>query len=305
LKEKPMPLELLTQKSFYDDRPYRFLQMMVVNQDIREWYSKFVLKATSARSYHEIVGEDQAPLNFADSKIAIDFSRHHLTHLDPVVFPDDTLPPELFLDFDVWIREFAKNVRDMKSENELVEGGHTPGLEAQTDYYMKDGTRRAIPVRVQDYDPSKARFLVENREMGIETWRSRLYIRLPGDKREDQEAHKIEVMRRKAETLHYLRLHRLICGEMTKRYSYLKLSKEVLAKIHARIAVDLSRYNPDSVRKVILQIEALYVFAVLKATLSSQKLDPFIKGLLRKYKIPLETPALGYYKPEHKEKSHL
>lgn len=25
LKQKPMPLELLTQKSFYDDTPYRFL----------------------------------------------------------------------------------------------------------------------------------------------------------------------------------------------------------------------------------------------------------------------------------------
>lgn len=134
---------------------------------------------------------------------------------------------------------------------------------------MKDGARKAIPVRVQDFDPGKARFLVQNKEMDIETWRSRLYIRLPEDKREDLEAHKVEVMKRKAETLHYLRLHRLICGEMTKRYSYLRLSNEVLAKIHARISIDLSRYSPDSVRKVILQIEALYVFAILKATLSS------------------------------------
>ena len=86
---------------------------------------------------------------------------------------------------------------------------------------MKDGARKAIPVRVQDFDPGKARFLVQNKEMDIETWRSRLYIRLPEDKREDLEAHKVEVMKRKAETLHYLRLHRLICGEMTKRYSYL------------------------------------------------------------------------------------
>ena len=269
LKERPVPLELLTQKSFYDETPYRYLQMLVVNQDIREWYSKFVLKAPTARSYHEIVTEGQAPLNFADSKIAIDFSRHHLTHLDPVVFPDDTLPAELFLDYDVWIREFAKAVRDMKADNELVDGGQTPGLEAFTDYFMKDGARKAIPVRVQDFDPGKARFLVQNKEMDIETWRSRLYIRLPEDKREDLEAHKVEVMKRKAETLHYLRLHRLICGEMTKRYSYLRLSNEVLAKTHSRMSIDLSHYNPDSVRKVILQIEALYVFAILKATLSS------------------------------------
>jgi len=64
-------------------------------------------------------------------------------------------------------------------------------------------------------------------------------------------------------------------------------------------------YNPDIVRKLILQIEALFVFAILKATLYSQKTDPFIKGLLLKYKVPLDSKALTYFKPHHKEKSHL
>ena len=56
-------------------------------------------------------------------------------------------------------------------------------------------------------------------------------------------------------------------------------------------------YNPDIVRKLILQIEALFVFAILKATLYSQKTDPFIKGLLLKYKVPLNSKALTYFKP--------
>ena len=130
-------------------------------------------------------------------------------------------------------------------------------------------------------------------------------MRLAGEIREDSDAFRTEVMQRKAETLQYLRLHRLVCEEMTRRYSYLRLSNDVLKKIQEKIYVDLFQYNPDSVRKIILQIEALYIFAVLKATLASQRNDPFIRGLLLKYKVPPDSPALTYFKPQHKEKRHL
>jgi hypothetical protein len=33
--------------------------------------------------------------------------------------------------------------------------------------------------------------------------------------------------------------------------------------------------------------------------------DPFIKAMLVAYKVPLDTPALRYFKPAHKEKVHL
>jgi hypothetical protein len=56
---------------------------------------------------------------------------------------------------------------------------------------------------------------------------------------------------------------------------------------------------------VIIQIEALYVFSILKATVSSQRNDPFIKGLLQKFKVPIDSPALSYFKPHRKEKIHL
>lgn len=66
------------------------------------------------------------------------------------------------------------------------------------------------------------------------------------------EAHKAEVVQRKVDALHYLRLQRLINEEMTKRYNYLRLSNDVLRKIQDRIYIDLFKYNPDSVRKLIL-----------------------------------------------------
>lgn len=100
-------------RSFYDDAPYRHLQMLVVNQDIREWYSKFILKTQSVKTYSQIVHQDLQSMTFADCKIAIDFSRHHLTHLDPVAFRDDNLPLELFLDYDKWIRGLAKAIKNL------------------------------------------------------------------------------------------------------------------------------------------------------------------------------------------------
>ena len=51
IKEKPMPLENFTMKSFLDGAPYTDLKMLVVNQDIRKWFSKFILKSPAEKSY--------------------------------------------------------------------------------------------------------------------------------------------------------------------------------------------------------------------------------------------------------------
>ena len=66
-----------------------------------------------------------------------------------------------------------------------------------------------------------------------------------------------------------MRLHQLILQEMMKRFSYITLPDHVLKNIQSRINLDLLSYDPDMVRKVILQVEALYVFAIFKSTLSS------------------------------------
>lgn len=92
-------------------------------------------------------------MKFADCKIAIDFSRHHLTHLDPVVFRDDNLPLELFLDCERWIKSFAREVRDLKEANELKEEAERLGINATTEYYLRDGSSRSVQVQVHDYDP--------------------------------------------------------------------------------------------------------------------------------------------------------
>ena len=57
--------------------------------------------------------------------------------------------------------------------------------------------------------------------------------------------------------------------------------------------------------KVILQVEALYVYAVLRSTISSQRDDPFIKNMLLNFKVDHDSPALETEKQRYKEKKDL
>lgn len=105
------------------------------------------------RSYKVIANADLQTLNFADSKTAIDFARHHLTHMDRIVFKDDNLPIELFFDYEKFIRGDVKRVRELRAINELREDEDKIGIKGTTHYLMQDGTKKKIDVEVMDYDP--------------------------------------------------------------------------------------------------------------------------------------------------------
>ena len=114
--------------------------------------------------------------------MAIDFARQHLTHVDPVLFRNDKIPLELFIDYADWIKPLYQQVMAAKRDNELDK--HYRGIAAKTDYHFRDGTQKAITVHVNDFNPNTQRFLVENAEHNISTWRSRLFIRLDKEKKE-------------------------------------------------------------------------------------------------------------------------
>lgn len=65
------------------------------------------------------------------------------------------------------------------------------------------------------------------------------------------------------------------------------------------------RMTRKTIQTAILQAEALYVYSIFKATVSSQRDDPFIKNMLINFKIASDSPALELDKSNHKEKSDL
>jgi len=98
----------------------------------------------------------------------------------------------------------------------------------QTYYNFSDGSRRNIPIFVCDFDPYSQKFFVQNKDLGVATWRSRLYICLDSDRQEDLDWQKAESMQQREQSLHYLRIHRLITSQMLKRYGYLKMPPHIL-----------------------------------------------------------------------------
>ena len=67
--------------------------------------------------------------------------------------------------------------------------------------------------------------------MDIATWRSGLFVNLTTDNIEEIEAHRIEVIYRKVDTIQFLIINKLIYVEQTKRYNYLRFSNQTLQKI--------------------------------------------------------------------------
>jgi hypothetical protein len=90
-----------------------------------------------------------------------------------------------------------------------------------------------------------------------------------------------------------LRVTRLIQNELLSRYFYIRMTEEMRENIYKRIGLDLNRNRRRTVMKVILQVEALFVYAILRSTLSSQRDDPFIKNMLLNFKISMDSPALS------------
>lgn len=76
-------------------------------------------------------------------------------------------------------------------------------------------------------------------------------------------------MKLRAESFQYLRVARLIQNELLKRYNHIALTEAMREKIFNKIGLDLNRNRKRTVNKVVMQVEALFVFAVLRSTLSS------------------------------------
>ena len=114
-----------------------------------------------------------------------------------------------------------------------------------------------------------------------------------------------QIVHLRTEAQQFLRVTRLILYELLKRYSQISLPEPVRLNIYKKITLDLNKSTPKSVHKAILQVEALYVYAILKSTVSSQRDDPFIKDMMINFKVASDSPALEIEKQSYKEKKDL
>jgi len=62
---------------------------------------------------------------------------------------------------------------------------------------------------------------------------------------------------------------RLFINELAKKYDYIKLPRKFKQNIKKRLVIDLQKYDQDRVSLLVIQVEALFVFSVLKSIIYS------------------------------------
>jgi hypothetical protein len=193
-----MSLDKLTDASHYDNTPYKHLQMLCVNRDIKEWFFNYCQRTSAVKVHGGKARSDLLNLNFRNCKVAIDFSRYHLTNLDHVVFREERLPLELFVDYESQIKPLFLELREAKSQNSL--NPNFKGIPARIDLNKQDGSVERVEVWVKDFDPEQQRFLVVSEEHRICTWRSRVQLALRTDPEDYNRDCMAEIRRLRAES---------------------------------------------------------------------------------------------------------
>jgi len=192
--------------------------------------------------------------------------------------------------------------RLLKATEAEIEDPRMPddkGIHGRTIYCFKDGIFRDIEIRILSYDRDQKKFHVRNDKLNIDLMRERPLFTLTQatedtgilDKMEN-ETMRLNSTKERHEAKQYLRVAKLIQNELLQRYDYIGMEEAVRQKIMNRLAIDLTRYPKRSVRKMVLQVEALFIFAILKSMLSSQRNDPFIRNMFFNFRIACDSPAL-------------
>lgn len=69
-------------------------------------------------------------------------------------------------------------------------------------------------------------------------------------------------------------------NELAKKYDYLQLPRKFKENIKKKLAIDLKEYDTKRVQQLVIQIEALFVFSILKSITFSQIGDPYISRIV-------------------------
>jgi hypothetical protein len=75
-----------------------------------------------------------------------------------MIFGDDRLNLELFVDFGHIVAPLLKRLIKERNENEL--NNDYKGIPARTRYLFKDGSFKVIDAYIYDFDPNSQRFLI-------------------------------------------------------------------------------------------------------------------------------------------------
>lgn len=161
--------------------------------------------------------------------------------MDSVLYTQDKLPVELFIDFDKWIQPVIDKVT-------LAKEGKGPMVLAEITFYDKNMKPSQLDVRLTDFNPESLKFMVESLDLRIQTWRSRVYLTLKDEDPKLIATERVLVEQRMMESIHYLRFHRLILKEFLHRFPYIRMNDHFREHISMRLRVNPILFSEELAR---------------------------------------------------------
>ena len=188
-----------------------------------------------------------------------------MTHLDYSNFHIDRLPLEIFDEFLIEADSIKERISKRKQENQEP-------LKAFTNYFRTDGSIQEVNCRVHGYDETRRKFLidftVDNKY--VKKYQSRLNIIFQEfDSRESILERRALAISLRRNTLFKLNAERLFIKELARKYDFIKMPNDIKENIKRRIGVNLGTLDRTRVELVTLQVEALFVFSILKSIVYS------------------------------------
>ena len=145
-------------------------------------------------------------------------------------------------------------------------------LRARTFFYRANGAIEEVSAKVIDYDEPRRKFIVELRGDGkvIRKQVARLNLVFDDfDTKEHIEERVSLAKKLRRNALFKLNAERLFVQELAHKYDYIKMPDSIKQNIKKRLVVDLKKFDPHRVQVLALQVEALFVFSVLKSVIFS------------------------------------
>jgi hypothetical protein len=201
--------------------------------------------------------------------------------MDHSQFTIDRLPLEIFDDFLLEADSIKQRIEHRKLSQ-------MDPLKAKTQYFRLNGVIEEVRASVIGYDETRRKFIVEFRVDGrvIRKYLGRLNLVFEDfDSKEHIEERRALARKLRRHTLFKLNAERLFVQELARKYDFIRMPGDIKANIKRKLKVDISRYDPHRVQVLALQVEALFVFSILKSIIYSQIGDPFISRIVAQYNI--------------------
>ena len=209
--------------------------------------------------------------------------------------------------FEAFIEDYISETTRIAHQINSKKQKGKPPFKAKTTFYHLDGRVEQILVHVVEYDENLKKFFVEyeipegpySPKSGsniVKKQSGRLNLQFVDfDTEEKLKRRFINAQNRRKVAMMLLAEERIILNELIYKYQDIfmpvNLKMQIRKLVNARVSMNDYPHR-EICENLIMQVEALYVYSILKSVIRSQKNDLMIQKLMNKYALKSFEPPL-------------